>query len=99
MKRFSDFADEPEPLEGDKLRVQDIINEEIKITGYDIKNSRYDKNRSGKYLTIQFVRQKGDDPNVLFTGSDVLIEQLEKYGDEIPFLTTIRQINRYYTLS
>jgi len=36
---------------------------------------------------------------VLFTGSDVLIEQMEKYGDQIPFAATIKKIDRYYTLS
>jgi len=29
----------------------------------------------------------------------VLISQLEKYGGEIPFLATVRKIDRYYTLS
>ena len=36
---------------------------------------------------------------VLFTGSDVLIEQMEKYGEQIPFLATIKKIDRFYTLS
>lgn len=35
---------------------------------------------------------------VIFTGSDVLIEQMEKYGAEVPF-ATIKKIYRYYTLS
>jgi len=29
----------------------------------------------------------------------VLIDQLEKYGNEIPFTATIKKIDRYYTLS
>jgi hypothetical protein len=36
---------------------------------------------------------------VVFTGSDVLIGQVEKYADQIPFLTTIKKINRYYTMT
>ena len=36
---------------------------------------------------------------VIFTGSDVLIEQMEKYEAEVPFATTIKKIDRYYTLS
>lgn len=39
------------------------------------------------------------DRRVLFTGSDVLIEQVETYGDQIPFAATIKKIDRYYTLS
>jgi hypothetical protein len=54
-KRFSDFAEEASPMDG----------------------NRY----------------------VLFTGSSVLIEQMEKYKDEVPFLTTIKKVDRYYTFS
>lgn len=99
MKRFTDFADEPKPLEGDKVRIDDVLNQEIIITGFDIKNSRYQKNNSGKYLTLQFKRDEDAEANVLFTGSDVLISQLEKYSEEIPFLATLKKINRYYTLT
>lgn len=31
--------------------------------------------------------------------SVILIEQIEKYKDEIPFLATIKQIDKYYTFS
>ena len=36
---------------------------------------------------------------VVFTGSDVIIDQMEKYQEEIPFVSTIKKINRYYTLT
>jgi len=96
MKKFSDFSKE-NVLDGDKIRIDDILNEEVLITGYAIKNSRYSKNESGKYLTLQII--KDDKKYVVFTGSDVLIDQLEKYSDEIPFTATIRKINRYYSLT
>lgn len=98
-QNFSDFAEERGPLEGDKVKIADILNKKILITGHDIKESRYQKNKSGKYLTIQFQREESEDPKVVFTGSDVLIDQLEKYAQEIPFWTTIKKINRYFTLS
>ncbi len=98
VKRFSDFADEDGPLEGPKVRIDEIVNNEIKITGYKIKKSKYDKNSSGKYLTAQF-EIEGGEKRVFFTGSDVLIEQMEKYGNQIPFLTIIKKIDRYYTFS
>ena len=94
-----DFAEEPTPLEGDKVRLDDIVNQEILITGFDTKPSRYSKNKSGKYLTLQFRSDDQSKPNVVFTGSDVLIDQLERYKDELPFLATIKKVNRYYTLS
>ena len=98
MKRFSDFAEEEEPLEGPKVRIEEIVNSEIKITGYKIKKSKYNKNNSGKYLTVQFEIENGE-KKVFFTGSDILIEQMEKYGNETPFLTTIKKIDRYYTFT
>lgn len=101
IRSFSEFASEPEPLEGTKMRLDDILNRQIVITAYDIKSSRYTKNKSGKYLTLQFY-MVGDPPDqlhIIFTGSDVLIDQLERYASYMPFRTTIKKINRYYTLS
>lgn len=99
-KRFADFAEESKPLEGEKIKIDTILNQEILITGFKIKNSKYDKNNSGKYLTVQFERINGEGiKNIFFTGSDVLIERMEKYGYEIPFITTIKKIDRYYTFS
>lgn len=100
MKRFSDFAEEDGPLEGDKARIDAILNHEILVTGYRIRQSKYSgKNRTGKCLTVQFEPVEGGEKRVFFTGSDVLIEQLEKYGEEVPFLTTLKKVDRYYTLS
>lgn len=98
MKRFSDFADETHGLEGRKERLDDAINRQVVITGYRIAGS---KHNSGQCLTLQF--HYADDPpedlHILFTGSQVLTEQMRKYGDETPFLTTIRKIDKYYTLT
>ncbi len=98
MKRFSDFAQEDGPLEGGKVKLDAILNVEIQVTGYRIQDSKYsDKNKSGKCLTVQFERE--GERQVFFTGSDVLIQQLERYGEEIPFLATLKKVNRHYTLS
>ncbi|MBC8401026.1 MAG: hypothetical protein H8E14_06015 [Candidatus Marinimicrobia bacterium] len=96
MKRFAEFADD-KILDGSKIKIDDIINQEVEIIGHAIKTSKYPKNKSGKYLTIQI--RIDVDNHVLFTGSDVLIEQFEKYSDQIPFLATIRKINKYYSLT
>ena len=96
-KKFRDFAQENLPLDGDKIRLDEVINRELLITGYSIKRSKYDKNNSGKCLTLQVELDNAH--RVVFTGSDVLIEQLEKYGDQVPFWATIKKIDRYYTLS
>jgi len=93
MKRFKDFSKES-ILDGDKIKIDDIINEEIEIIGHAIKNSKFE---SEKYLTLQIKRD--DKKYVIFTGSEVLIDQIEKYKDEIPFLATIRKINKYYSFT
>jgi hypothetical protein len=97
LKRFSDFAQEGGPLDGTKLKIDDILNKEIMIIGFKMKDSKYAKSNSSKCLTIQF--ELDGNRHVVFTGSSVLIEQIEKYQDKIPFLTIIKKIDRYYTFS
>ena len=96
MKRFADFSEE-EVLEGNKIRIDNILNNEVKITGYSIKTSRYSKNESGKYLTLQV--EIDQEKFVIFTGSDVLINQMDKYGEEVPFVATVRKIKNYFSLT
>jgi hypothetical protein len=96
-KRFSEFATDDRPLAGEKVRIESILNQEILITGYRLTESKFSKSNSPKCLTVQF--SQGEPQHVFFTGSSVLINQLEKYGEEIPFLTTIRKIERYYSLT
>ena len=93
MKKFGDFAEE-NILDGDKIRIDDVINEEITILNFRVKESKL---KDGDYLTLQI--SKNDKKHVIFTGSHVLIDQIKKYKDEIPFLTTIRKINKYYSLT
>jgi len=97
-KRFSDFAEEPKALDGDKVPIDSVLNKEIEIVGCRITTSKYNKNKSGKCLTLQFVDDRGD-RHVIFTGSDVLVDQMKRYADEMPFVATIRKIDRYYTLT
>lgn len=98
-KRFSEFADEPSILDGAKARIDDVLNQEIEIIGSKIAPSKFSKNKSGKFLTLQFVDPKTGEHRVLFTGSDVLISQIEKYCEKIPFLATIKRVDRYYLLT
>lgn len=97
--KFGDFAEEPGTLEGDKLKLDDILNQEILIVGHRISQSKYDRNESGKYLAMQYHVRGRDGMNVTFTGSDVLIRQMEKYADRVPFMTVIRKKNRHYEMT
>ncbi|OPY54719.1 MAG: hypothetical protein A4E48_00298 [Methanosaeta sp. PtaU1.Bin060] len=93
-ERFSDFANE-EAFEGEKLRLDDILNKEILVTGYKIKDSHQKKNT--QYLTIHF--KLDGVQHIAFTGSMVLMDQLRKYESHLPFLAVIKKINKHYTFS
>lgn len=96
MKSFSEISDE-KILDGDKIKIDDLLNREIEVCAFRITDSRFPKNKSGKCLTLQI--KENNTKRVVFTGSDVLIDQINKYGNHIPFTTTLRKINKYYTLT
>lgn len=93
--KFSDFADEEEPLEGKKKKIEDILNLEIVVIGYKVGKSKAYKDKD--YLTLQF--EKDNEKYIVFTGSEVLIKQAEKYAEKMPFYTTIKRVNNYYTMT
>lgn len=93
-KRFGDFARDHVPLDGSKLKIADILNKEILVTGFRVKNSKYN---ATSCLTIQFMM--GDEKHVAFTGSAVLLDQCKIYESEIPFITTVKRIDRYYSFT
>jgi len=97
MKRFSDFAEQSNVMTGDKISIAEILDKEIKIIGYKISDSKFKKTESDKLLTLQFIIN--DIERILFTGSNILKDQCEKYKDEMPFVTIIKKVNKFYTFS
>lgn len=93
--RFSDFAEESKAFDGDKKRIEDILNQEILILDFKVKDSK--KRQDSLYATIQFKLENIN--HIVFTGSNVLIDQLEKYKENLPFHTIIKKIDRYYTFT
>ena len=92
--RFSEFTDEKPQLEGLKKKITDILNTEILITDFRIANSKY---KERKYITLQY--QDNGETNIVFTGSEVLMEQARKYKDKMPYYVTIVQRGKYYTMT
>ncbi len=92
---FSEFAHDKLPMPGDKKRLDEILNREVLIVDFRITNSK--KRPDGKCLQIQFLMD--DRVYVLFTGSGVLIDQMQSSRDKIPFRGTFVKIDRYYSLS
>ena len=92
---FGDFAEETKPFDGDKKKIEDILNQNILVIDFKIRSSK--QIQDTRYATIQF---KIDETNhIIFTGSGVLSGQLEKYKDNLPFYTKIKKIDKYYTFS
>ena len=97
IKRFSDFSTERGPLDGTKLKLEDILNVEIKLLAFEVRQSKFKKENHDRVMTLQF--EMSGKLHILFTGSEILIKQLEKYSANLPFFATIKHIDRYYTLS
>ena len=93
--KFSDFAEETKVFDGDKKKIENVLNQEILIIDFKVKSSKH--KQGSLYATIQF-KIEGTN-HIVFTGSGVLIDQLEKYKDSMPFYTTIKKIDRYYTFT
>jgi len=92
--RFSQFSEEEQALEGEKVHLDTVLDKEILITNFRISKSKFNER---DYITIQF--NNGGKVFVVFTGSEVLTNQLKKYRDKLPFYTTIVKKGRYFTLS
>jgi hypothetical protein len=102
MNKFSDFADTTTSpvLDGRKMALDDVLNKELIILRYRIKKSKFSEAKNPDCLTIQFAfPEKEDEHYVLFSGSSVLMDQLEKYKDKLPFSATIKKIGKYFTLT
>ncbi len=94
MEKFSEFNQEV-ALDGDKIPLSDVLNQEIIILNY--RKSKSKKRENTEYITIQI--EHDGKRRVIFTGSEVLKNQLEKYKDHLPFQTIIKKINTFYSFT
>ena len=92
--RFGDFAGEKGPLDGEKKKLSEILDKEILVLAFRVGKSKFkDKN----YVTIQF--ENSGSRYVVFTGSEVLTEQLKRHQEQLPFYTTIVKRFNYFALT
>jgi hypothetical protein len=93
MNNFKDFGIKPKSksFEGEKIRLDKILNKEIIIEDFKIEKSKFEKgNNQCLYLQIDVNGVK----RVLFTGSVVLQEMITQVSKEnFPFTTTIVKEN------
>ncbi len=88
MRKFSDFGIEPKGpgFVGKKIDIDDLLNIEIIIHKFEIKDST--KKAGTKYLTLQI--EIDDKKKVVFTGSNTLMEMIQQVPESgFPFKTKI----------
>lgn len=88
MTAFKDLGIKPElsTFTGDKIKIDKILNAQITILGYKIEPSKVKPGTM--MMTLQL--EKATIKHVLFTGSTILMQMIEKVPkDKIPFTTTI----------
>ena len=105
IPKFEDYS-ELKTLDGDKVKIDDILNKPIVVTGYTVMNSKY-KNKSSEYCTkVQFyyTDDEKQERRVFFSGSMVIkdqIENIEKKLNEqdlpLLFQTTVKKVGNYYS--
>lgn len=86
MNRFSDFS--TEQLIGEKISIDKILNKEIKVLAFRLKNSKIEKGST--YAQIQI--ELHGELRVIFTNSTVLKEQLQRYKEHLFFIQLRRII-------
>jgi hypothetical protein len=97
--KFSDFNTNHKVFDGKKISIETILNNEILIKAFKIGASKF---KTKEYATIQFNYKNPENNNenyIVFTGSGVVIDQLNQNKEHLPFFTIIRKIDKYYTLS
>ncbi|WP_317899444.1 reverse transcriptase domain-containing protein [Aurantibacillus circumpalustris] len=93
MKSFSDLGIKPSApaMEGDKIEIYQIINQQITVHGYSLKPSKFEGKGDCLYLQITYEGRK----RVVFTGSGALMETIKKVPSEsFPFTTIITKENK-----
>jgi len=99
MNNFNQFNIKPasKGFEGDKIKIDRIINKEIVVYDFKIENSKYEKG-NGKCLYLQI--HVDNTKRVLFTGSASLMEMIQQVPKEgFPFTTTIIRENERFQFS
>jgi hypothetical protein len=93
-EKFSAFAKSKLPMPGTKKSLGQILDKEIMIVDFRIAESKHRQN--SKCLQLQFVLD--GEVCVAFTGSVVLLDQIQFAQDRVPFLASVTKIDKYYTL-
>lgn len=96
MNDFKSFNIKPETksFEGDKIKIDRILNKKITVLDFKIEESKYKEKGNGKCLYIQI--EIDESKRVLFSGSSYLMDMIQKVPKEgFPFTSTIVKNNEH----
>lgn len=96
MKQFKDLGIKTElhSFTGDKIKIERILNRKIVVHEFKIENSKF-AGGSTKCLHLQI--SIGDVKHVVFTGSTVLMDMIQKVDKaDFPFETMIVKENERF---
>lgn len=85
---FSEFGIAPkrDHFIGEKIKIMKVLNQEIIVHDFKVKESKYDNWGDVMHLQLEFKEEL----HVLFTGSKVLMKQIKEVPkDKFPFRTII----------
>lgn len=97
MKQFKELGIKKveQGFSGDKIKMDRVVNREIIVHKFHIKDSNFKDKGNGKCLHLQI--GIGEIKHVVFTGSGVLMEQIQSVPkNDFPFSTKIVKENERY---
>ena len=104
---FGDIS-EKVTLDGDKVKIDDTLNNEIIVTGFYISSSKY-KGKGSDYCSkvqFYFADDESKEKKVFFSGSSVIKDQLEdmekrllEKGLPMLFRTIVKKVGNYYSFT
>ena len=107
IPKFEEIA-ENKTLDGDKIKIDDVLNKEIIVTGFHVSSSKYQSKGCNYCTKIQFyfAEDEKQERKVFFSGSSVIKDQaeemekkLQEKGMEYIFKTTLKKVGNYYSFT
>lgn len=106
IPNFSSLIDK-KVLDGDKVRIDDLLNKEIIICNYNVTTSKFKDRGCGYCTKIQFyyADDKEEIKRVFFSGSSVIKDQIEEVAEKLKennqpllFKAMVKKLGKYYSL-
>ena len=94
-------------IDGDKVRIDDILNKEIVVTAFHISTSKYKDKGCGYCVKVQFyyLDDTSKTKRIFFSGSGVIKDQLEEVKAKLEkeckpllFKSMVKKVGNYYSL-